>query len=144
MALLDNTVTSQVKEFFNGLTDPVTMEFYSGSDPENAKMFLGLANEVADLSDLVMLKETDIKPALEPGHGAATDEIAGPIVELLDKDGNRTGVRYVGIPSGHEFGTLLEGIKSVSTKTSTLSQNAKDALARVTSPLHIQVFTTPT
>ncbi len=143
MALLDSQITAQVTEFFQGLQDPVTLQWYRGPDADTATTFKDLVNEVADLSDLIMIQEGSQEPELEPGHGG-TETVTGPIAELLDKDGNRTGIRFVGIPSGHEFGTLLEGIKSVSTHTSGLSKAAEASLAGIQKPVHIQVFTTPT
>lgn len=143
MSLLDTKVSGQVTEFFKALQNPVTIEIYSGPDAEAAKVMADLINEVADLSDLVMVTTTSVAPVLEPGH-PGPEGITGPIAEILDHTGQRTGVRFVGLPSGHEFGAFLEAIKAVSTNTPNLSQYAMETLARIQSPLHIQVFTTPT
>lgn len=143
MALLDGQVTAQVTEFFAGLQDPVTIQWYRGPDADTAETFKSLVNEVADLSDLLMIQEATEEPVLEPGH-TGSETVTGPIGELLDKDGSRTGIRFVGLPSGHEFGTLLEAIKSVSTHTTGLSAAAEASLAEIQKPVHIQVFTTPT
>ncbi|MHB1610784.1 MAG: hypothetical protein ACYCT0_03740 [Sulfobacillus sp.] len=143
MALLDSQVSQQVSQFFDGMQDAVTVEFYAGPEAEMAETFNELINEVADLSDLVMVKTTEKAPMLEPGHGG-NETITGPVAELLDNTGNRTGVRFLGIPSGHEFGAFLEALKAVSTHTSGLSDQAREALATISKPLHIQVFTTPT
>lgn len=143
MALLDSQVSSQVKDLFQGLKDPVVLEWYRGPDANTAKTFEDLMNEVADLSDLIMVQEGSEEPLLEPGH-PGNETATGPIGELLDKDGHHTGIRFVGIPSGHEFGALLEAIKAVSTHTSGLSAAAEASLATLQKPVHIQVFTTPT
>ncbi len=143
MALLDSQVSSQVKDLFQGLQDPVVLEWYRGPDADTAKTFGELVNEVADLSDLIMVQERSEAPLLEPGH-PGTETVTGPIGELLDKEGKRTGVRFVGIPSGHEFGSFLEAIKAVSTHTSGLSAATEASLSTVQKPVHIQVFTTPT
>ncbi|PSR32356.1 MAG: hypothetical protein C7B46_14815 [Sulfobacillus benefaciens] len=143
MALLDNQVSQQVSQFFQSMQDSVTIEFFAGPEAEMAETFSELINEVADLSDLVMVKTTDTAPILEPGHGG-NETITGPVAELLDNTGRHTGVRFLGIPSGHEFGAFLEALKAVSTHTSTLSEKAREQLATIQNPLHIQVFTTPT
>lgn len=50
-----------------------------------------------------------------------------------------------GIPSGYEFGSLIEAIKMVSEgEKPALSQPALDLLAKLKDPVHMQVFITPT
>jgi alkyl hydroperoxide reductase subunit AhpF len=54
------------------------------------------------------------------------------------------GIRMFGIPSGYEFGSLIESIKMVSEGKSGLSPDTKKTVARLTKPVKIQVFITPT
>lgn len=143
VAYLDEKIRDQVTQFFQDLKDSVTIQIYPGPEAETAQVFTDLANEVADLSDLVMVSQTSEAPVLEPGH-PGNEPISGPIANLLDNQGRATGIRFVGIPSGHEFGAFLEDIKAVSTHTVNLTDKAKEALAQLTQPVHIQVFTTPT
>jgi glutaredoxin-like protein len=53
-------------------------------------------------------------------------------------------LRYLGIPAGLEFGTLLEDLAAVSRGTTTLKQESRTKLASLTKPVHVQVFVTPT
>ncbi len=143
MAYLDEKISQQVSQFFQDLKDPVTVQIFPGPESELSEVFIDLANEVADLSDLVMVTQTTEVPPLEPGH-LGDEKISGPIAVLLDNQGNNTGIRFVGIPSGHEFGAFLEDIKAVSTHHIGLSEEGKQALSQIQKPVHIQVFTTPT
>ena len=54
------------------------------------------------------------------------------------------GVRYYGIPSGYEFGALLDDIFDVATGDSGLSADSRLQLAGLAQDVHLQVFTTPT
>ncbi len=54
------------------------------------------------------------------------------------------GIRFYGIPSGYEFTSLIEAIVSVSTGETGLSAESLEVLARLTEPVHLQVFVTPT
>ena len=54
------------------------------------------------------------------------------------------GVRFFGIPSGYEFTSLIEDIITVSEGDSGLSAAAREAIAQIAEPVHIQVFVTPT
>jgi len=53
-------------------------------------------------------------------------------------------VRFFGIPSGYEFTSLVEDIVDVSRGQTSLSAQTLELLAKLTEPVHIQVFVTPT
>jgi glutaredoxin-like protein len=61
----------------------------------------------------------------------------------ITRDGN-TGVKFYGLTSGYEFAAVLEDILDVSKGQTSLSAKTKEALAKVTEPVHIRVFVTPT
>jgi hypothetical protein len=67
---------------------------------------------------------------------------------LVLKDAPEVGlggrIRFVGIPSGYEFATLIADIIDVSKGTNNLTEETRAALAEITTPVHIQVFVTPT
>jgi len=54
------------------------------------------------------------------------------------------GIRMYGLPSGYEFGTLVEAILDVSRGDSGLSDETRAGLKDLARPVHVQVFSTPT
>jgi len=54
------------------------------------------------------------------------------------------GIRFYGIPSGYEFASLLEAIKTVSTGEIHLKPETKTFLDSLSQEVHLQVFVTPT
>jgi hypothetical protein len=54
------------------------------------------------------------------------------------------GIRFYGVPAGYEFAALLGAIQDVSSGESGLQAGSKAALAQLATPVHFQVFTTPT
>jgi alkyl hydroperoxide reductase subunit AhpF len=54
------------------------------------------------------------------------------------------GVRFYGLPTGYEFGTLVDAVLDVSSGDSGLSAPTRTALAALDRAVHIQVFSTPT
>ncbi len=143
MAYLDEKIQSQVTQFFEDLKDSVTLQIFSGPNEEYAHVFRDIAREVAALTPLLTVEELSEQPVLEPGHDAGRP-FTGPVGILLDAERHFTGIRYLGIPSGLEFGTFLEDILAVSTHHVTLSDATQETLKGLQNPLHIQVFTTPT
>lgn len=67
-----------------------------------------------------------------------------PALVLLDEDGTDYGIRFYGLPSGYEFGTLIEDITDLAHGKTRLSEQTRQALQGLTRPVHIQVFVTPT
>jgi alkyl hydroperoxide reductase subunit AhpF len=54
------------------------------------------------------------------------------------------GIRLYGIPSGYEFGTLIEDLIMVSKGETGLNDHTLKQVKKIKEPVHIQVFTTPT
>lgn len=54
------------------------------------------------------------------------------------------GIRFFGIPSGYEFGSLIQAIILVSKRDSGLKPAVRKQLAELKKPVHIRVFVTPT
>jgi glutaredoxin-like protein len=99
-----------------------------------------LLEEVASLSDKIDLRIVDIKA--EAAMAAAHDIDMIPATVLA---GARDyGIRFFGIPSGHEYISLLEALIDVSRGTTTLADKTKEALRTVSRNVHIRVFITPT
>ncbi|HSN92919.1 MAG TPA: hypothetical protein VLS93_16935 [Anaeromyxobacteraceae bacterium] len=102
-----------------------------------------LLEEVVALSPKLSLEYVELPSAeqraalgLEAGEG-------GPITVLTGAAKGR--VRFVGAPAGHEFPNLVKAMMDVSRgETHDLSAASREALARITRPVHIKVFFTPT
>jgi glutaredoxin-like protein len=99
-----------------------------------------LLSEVAELSDKLTLEVYDFVNDKEKVLQYGVDKIPATIVEG-EKD---YGIRFFGVPSGYEFSTLLSSIQEVSSKESGLSERTKGLLENIHTPMHIQVFITPT
>jgi len=99
-----------------------------------------LLDEVAGLSEKITVEVHDLLKDAEWAKEYGVEKI--PAVILTGK--NRGKVRFLGIPSGYEFSSLIEGIKDVSKGTTDLSEATKKELAKITAETHIQVFVTPT
>jgi len=142
MPLIGNQDREQVQEVFaENLIAPVklvmfTQEFECDFCAETRQ----LAEEVATTSDLVQAEVYDFVADKAVAESCGVDKIPA-IVIVGEKD---YGVRFYGIPSGYEFTTLIEGVINVSRGESGLSEATVAALASIHTPVHLQVFVTPT
>ncbi len=99
-----------------------------------------LVEEVAALSDKVTAEIYNF--ITDEGKADEYDVDKIPAIAIIgQKD---YGVRFYGIPSGYEFGSLIEDIIDISQGESGLSEETKTALAGLEEAVHIQVFVTPT
>lgn len=145
---LDEKVQSQVRELFAGLPNPVEIIFFGIDDPARCQ-YCGdtrqLLEEVTDLSDQLHLSVYDLEQDAALAKQYKVD--AAPGYVLAGRDGEKLidyGVRYKGIPAGHEFSSLINDIILVSKRDSNLAPETRQYLAGLTQPVHLQVFVTPT
>ncbi len=99
-----------------------------------------LVTEVSSLSDKIEMVVYDFTADKERVDEYQVDKI--PAIIPLGKEDY--GIRFFGIPSGYEYGSLIEAILDVSKGQTSLSQNTKDAIKKIDQDVHIQVFVTPT
>ena len=104
---------------------------------EPTKQILG---ELAELSGQISVEERNflLEGDLAAGYGI---DRAPAIAVVGAQD---YGVRFLGIPSGYEFMSLLDAIQLVSAGDSGLSEASRALLAGLESPLALEVFVTPT
>jgi len=99
-----------------------------------------LLGELAGLSDKLSVEVYDFVADADEARAYGVDKV--PAVAIIGaKD---YGLRFYGLPYGYEFQTLLEGMVSVSRGKAEVSEEAREKLRGIKSPVHIQVFVTLT
>jgi alkyl hydroperoxide reductase subunit AhpF len=124
---LNDQVVKQIDQAFTQLKEPVQILFFGSSENcEYCSEMQQLLEEVVAVNDKLGLKVFDI-------HAARDGEQISNL-----------GVQFSGVPSGHEFTTLINDILMVSNRDSGLSPAAREFLKNLNQPLLLQVFVTPT
>lgn len=67
-----------------------------------------------------------------------------PAIVFLDEKGSDFKIRFYGIPYGYEYTTLIETIKMISTKNTSLSEEILKKVKNIDKDVTIKVFVTPT
>jgi glutaredoxin-like protein len=143
--LLNDDVIGQVRDAFQDLKEPVHVLFFSGEDCEYCDDTRQLVEEVTALSDLVSLETLDLDQDQE--QAARFEVNKAPGLVIAGRDGDQVvdyGIRYAGIPSGHEFSSLIQDLLLVSQREAGLSPETSEFLESLEEPVHLQVFVTPT
>jgi glutaredoxin-like protein len=145
-ALLNDEIANQVQQAFTQLNNPVEVLFFGRQkDCEYCDQTLQLVEEVSALSEKLHLSTYDVESDAELAGKYNVDKTPGLVITARDGDQLVDfGVRYAGVPSGHEFSSLIQDIILISGRDSGLSQQTRDMLADLTEPVTLQVFVTPT
>jgi alkyl hydroperoxide reductase subunit AhpF len=99
-----------------------------------------LVREVAECSDKVSVEVFNLHIDREQAERYAIDRTPAIVVE-----GERDyGIRFFGIPAGYEFTNLIDAMQVVASGEPKLSPETLERVRGLTTPIHIQVFTTPT
>ena len=98
-------------------------------------------DEVASLSDKIAVVEKNFVLDTEDRAKFGVDK--SPAVVVLS-DGVDTRMRFYGPNTGYEFVSLVEAVLLAGTGNLELEPETLTALAAVDTPMHLQVFTTPT
>ena len=149
MPLLDDRVQKQVRTALADLQSPVTLVMFTqGEGGALECAFCGetrqLVEEVAKLSDRITVEIRDFQADANLARSYGIDKIPAIVLDTGGAAPRDHGIRFYGIPSGYEFSTFIEDLRLVSRGSAGLGAPTQDAIARITRPVRIQVFVTPT
>ncbi len=144
--LLNEQTVSQIKDAFKQMKEPVQILFFGSDDNcDYCADTRQLLEEVVATDDRLGLSIYDLQANADVASKFNMDKAPGIVIAA--KNGDEIvdfGIQYSGIPSGHEFGTIINDILLVSGRDSGLSAEAREFLKTLEKPLHMQVFVTPT
>ena len=144
--LLNEDINQQIREVFVGLKGSVHIMFFgSKKDCTYCDDTRQLVEEVVALSDLLSIEIYDVEADADLAAKYNVDKAPGVVIAA--KEGEQVtdfGVRLAGIPSGHEFTSLIQDILLVSNRDSGLNPQTREFLKGLDKPILLQVFVTPT
>jgi len=146
--LLKENDVKYIRQLFDrNLVDPVELVLFlesEGSDKVskyNVQYFPyteEIVKELAEISDKIKL--TVYRDNKEKESEYRVKEISALFIQGKNTNKN---VSYYGIPSGHEFTSLLEDIVDASQGVTHLSTASKETVKSIKAPVEILVFVTP-
>ncbi len=130
------------KKFSEVLKDQVTLKFFKQDEEKcpYCKDTQDLLQELTELSPLIKLEVHEVGDEESRKYNIEKS----PVTVLFSERFNTGNVRYFGMPSGYEFGSLIEDIESFSTGDVDLKDRTVEILKAIDKPVNIRVFITPT
>ena len=126
--LLSEDLLKQIGAYTAGMQKNVSLILNTGDHEErdNLKKFLGA---VASCSDRLSVEERDMSNILR-----------SPVSFCLEAEGDVTGISFSGIPSGHEFNSLILAILQCGGVPSKLDDSNIEIIKSVNEKLQFEVF----
>jgi glutaredoxin-like protein len=152
--LLNESIRGQVKDVFDAqLKQPVEVLFFGSSNEEECAYCNDtrqLVEEVIAISDKLHLSVYDLDRDSATAQTYQIDKTPALVIAARNGDGTDGkaaltdyGIRYSGLPSGHEFSSLIHSLILASTRDSGLKPETRHFLKTLSQPIHLQVFVTP-
>lgn len=129
MSIIDNDILTQLKGYFSGLTQQILLVVQGSPENPKRKEMEEFARDFAAASDAISVKVEDA-PTMEDA----------PMLSIW-RDGEPTGVEFVGIPGGHEFSSLILAVLNANGLGKNLPDEAMQRrIAAINGPVDIFSF----
>jgi len=123
--MLDSSFINQLKTLFADLKSEYIFDIYVSNQHESRSELLELLGDVASCSDKITCR---------------INEASGLEFSLL-KDGNETGIKFRGIPNGHEFTSLLLAILNSDGKGKNIPDDfIMNRVKSLKGPIHLTTY----
>ena len=144
--LLNADVVKQIEEAFAPMKEAVHLLYFGKKDNcDYCADTQQLLEELVPISDKLSLDIYDMETDADVAEKFNVDKAPGIVITAKDAETvSDYGIRYAGIPSGHEFTSLIQDILLVSGRDSGLTPDTRAFLKELTEPVIMQVFVTPT
>jgi alkyl hydroperoxide reductase subunit F len=126
--MLTKEILDALKSYTANMKNDVTLVLQTGEHAKRAELTEFLS-QVTSVSDRLHLEERDTAGMLR-----------SPVSFLLEVDGQPNGIRFSGIPSGHEFNSLILAILHSSGTAMKLDDSIVSIIKKINEPLNFEVF----
>ena len=124
-----------------GLAAPVKLLFFTQTfGCDTCVPARRIVDRFAELSERITVDEFNL--VLDKDAVQAYGIRRAPAIAVVGEAD--TGIRFYGVPEGHELISLVDAVLLVASRDSGLSDESRARLAEVDEPVDIQVFVTPT
>lgn len=139
--IFNDDLQKQLREVFEGLAEDVSIALFTKSgDCYTCAETISYMEEFDSLSDKIHLKKYDINENADLAKTYHVEMV--PSIVLLDAQGNYRGVKFNGIPAGHEINSFISALLEVSGNLSPVPEELTKRIENIKKPVNIKVFVT--
>jgi glutaredoxin-like protein len=130
----------QIRKRLEDIQHPVKLILFTqSSDCENCPDTEAIVRGLSELSEYLNLEVYDLQK-----DQAKAEQYKVTRVPALVLEGDRDyGIRFLGVPAGYEFASLLEDVVSIGKRQTGLDAETRAKVQAIEGPLNLKVFVTP-
>ena len=141
MKMFNEEIQGQLREVFEELKGDVTIALFTKEgECVTCEETLSYMQEVEELSDKIHLVNYDLNKDKELAEKYNVKMV--PSIVLLDKNKEYHGVKFNGIPAGHEINSFIPALLEVSGHVSEMPKELEERIMKIDKPMNIKVFIT--
>jgi len=125
--MITNDIKNTLKSYAANMQKSIHFVLQTGVHSKRNEL-VNFLSDIASVSEKLVFEERD------------NTELRSPMTFLLEADGEDTGIRFSGIPSGHEFNSLVLAMLQAGGTEIKLDNNLKKIVASSKENLHFEVF----
>jgi alkyl hydroperoxide reductase subunit AhpF len=147
MSLIAPADQEKLREAFNEMTSSVRLLFFTQTlGCETCPQTRQILDELPQLSDRISVEEVNLVLDKDKATQYGIERV--PAIAVVGEDEKRvikdSRIRFLGTPAGYEFMSLVHAVLLVGGRPPSLTDKNRERVMAVTTPLTLQVFTTPT
>jgi thioredoxin reductase (NADPH) len=134
---LNEEISSQIREVFNKMEKEVTLVTIVDEDVKKSLELKEVLEEISALGEKVRLEVH--KKGENPEKEEKINADKFPVVVLLDNDGKYRGVKFHGIPGGHELNSFVMAIYNLAGPGQELSPEIIENIKGIDKKINVKV-----
>ena len=147
MSLIAPADQEKLREAFNEMTSGVRLLFFTQTlGCETCPQTRQILDELPQLSDKISVEEVNLVLDKDKATQYGIERV--PAIAVVGEDEKQvikdSRIRFLGTPAGYEFMSLVHAVLLVGGRPPSLTDKNRERVMAVTTPLTLQVFTTPT
>ena len=123
--MLDQGIKDQLATHFSALSSPLTLALFRSTHAKQSEL-RDLLSDVASCSDKITLTEV-------------AEEVTGVQFDIL-RDGRATGIRFRGVPGGHEFTSLIVALLNSDGKGKLPDEGIQRRVKALKGPVRLRTY----
>lgn len=133
---LDSHLKEQLSEVVKIFTNPIELVVIKNSDESSLEME-GVAKEIASVSEKIRVSTYTLGENLELESKIKVNKT--PVIAILDKDGNYSGIKYATIPGGHELNSFILAMYNVAGPGQKISEDTLTKIQGIKESVDIKI-----
>ena len=136
-SLLNDTLRKQLKDIFGKIEKDVTLVTIVDETIPKSLEFRDLILDISELSNKINVEIYNRSENLEIENKISCDKL--PIVALLDSKKEYTGIKFHGVPGGHELNSFILAIYNAAGPGQAIDDTLKQSIKEIHDKVNIKV-----